>query len=247
MAGHSHWANIQHKKGAADAKRGKLFSKLARHIMIAARTGGGDPDMNLKLRYAIDKARAVSMPKDTIERNIKKGTGDLDGETFEELQYEGFGPGSVAILCDIVTDNRARTNNEVRKIFEKGGGNMAGPGSVAYLFERKGLFTVPDSAATEDQIMEITLEAGADDVRHEGDTFEITCDPTAFSDVQSALLKAGLKLDVAEITMIATTPAEADTETGQKVLRLMEALDDHDDVQSVYTNLDITEEMTAGM
>ncbi|HEY8503118.1 MAG TPA: YebC/PmpR family DNA-binding transcriptional regulator, partial [Gemmataceae bacterium] len=152
MAGHSHWANIQHKKGAADAKRGKLFSKLARHIMIAARAGG-DPESNLKLRYAIEKARAVSMPKDTIERSIKKGTGELAGEALEELQYEGFGPGGVAILCDVLTDNRNRTLGEVRKIFERGGGNMAGPGSTAYLFERKGFFSIPTSAIGEDELM----------------------------------------------------------------------------------------------
>lgn len=247
MAGHSHWANIQHKKGAADKKRGKLFSKLARNIMVAARAGGGDPGMNLKLRYAIDKARSVSMPKDTIERSIKKGTGELGADTFEELQYEGFGPGGVAIVCDCLTDKRTRTYGEIRTIYEKAGGTLGQPGSVAYMFARKGLFLVKAEGTSEELLMDLVLEAGADDLSREGNVFEITCEPTAFNEVSTALEKAGIKPESAELTMIPTTTADADTETGQRVLRIMETLDDHDDVQAVYTNLNITEEMLAGV
>src|SRR5688572_11745929 len=183
MSGHSHWATIKHKKAAIDAKRGKLWSKLSRAIIIAAKHGGGDPTMNLKLRYAIDKAREVSMPKDNIERAIKRGTGELEGQTFEEITYEGFGPGGVAIMIDILTDNRNRTNGEVRKIFEKGGGHMGGPGSVGYLFERKGFFSIDAAAMDEETLMGIALEAGADDLKKSGPVYEITCDPSAFSQV----------------------------------------------------------------
>src|SRR4051812_19696909 len=177
MAGHSHWANIQHKKGITDAKRGRLWSKLSRAIIIAARNGGGDPVMNLKLRYAIDKARKISMPKDNIERAIKRGVGALDGHTFDEINYEGFGPGGIAILCDIVTDNRARTNGEVRKIFERGGGNMGGAGCVGYLFERKGLITEDAALTDEDSLLSIILDAGADDLTRDDGLFEILCEP----------------------------------------------------------------------
>src|SRR5262245_6393667 len=193
MSGHSHWATIKHKKGATDAKRGKLWSKLSRAIIIAAKNGGGDPTMNLKLRYAIDKARAVSMPKDNIERAIKRGTGDLEGQVFEEITYEGYGPGNVAILVDILTDNRNRTNGEVRRIFEKGGGKMAGPGSVGYMFERKGVFNIAAAAMDEDSLMGIALDAGADDFKKSGDNYEITCDPAAFQQVQAALEKNNVK------------------------------------------------------
>src|SRR5712691_9122243 len=177
MSGHSHWATIKHKKGAADAKRGKMFSKLSRAIIIAARHGGGDPEMNLKLRYAIDKARAVSMPKDNIERAVKRGTGELEGLTLEEITYEGYGPGGVAILVEVLTDNRNRTTGEIRKIFERSGGKMGSAGSVAYLFERKGVFHVDSAATDEDTLMGLVLDAGADDLKGAGSTFEITCDP----------------------------------------------------------------------
>src|SRR5438477_3606995 len=186
MSGHSHWATIKHKKGAIDAKRGKLWSKLSRAIIIAAKHGGGDPNMNLKLRYAIDKAREVSMPKDNIERAIKRGTGELEGLQFEELTYEGFGPGGTAILVDILTDNRNRTNGEVRKIFERSGGKMGSSGNVAFLFERKGTFAIEAAAANEDKLMEIALEAGADDLKHAGTMFDITCDPSVFNQVREA-------------------------------------------------------------
>src|SRR4051812_35462508 len=183
MSGHSHWATIKHKKGAVDARRGKLWSKLARAIIIAARSGGGDPDMNLKLRYAIDKARAVSMPKDNIERAIKRGTGNLEGETYDEITYEGYGPGGAAVLVDITTDNRNRTNGEIKKIFEKGGGKIGTPGSVAWMFDRKGVILVDAAKTTEDQLMEVALDAGAQDITRAGDSFELTCDPTSFTAV----------------------------------------------------------------
>src|SRR5437870_274632 len=186
MSGHSHWATIKHKKGAIDAKRGKLWSKLSRAIIIAAKNGGGDPNMNLKLRYAIDKAREVSMPKDNIERAIKRGTGDMEGMVFEEVTYEGFAPGNLAVLVEVMTDNRNRTSGEVRKIFERGGGKMGSAGSVGFLFERRGLFVVPVTATDEESLMGLALEAGAEDVKQNGDFFEIICDPTTFTQVQDA-------------------------------------------------------------
>jgi YebC/PmpR family DNA-binding regulatory protein len=245
MSGHSHWAKIKRVKGAVDAKRGKLWSKLSREIIVAARHGGGDPAMNLKLRYAIDKAREVSMPKDNIDRAVKRGTGEIEGQTFEEISYEGYGPGGVALLVDVMTDNRNRTAGEVRKVFEKGGGKMASAGSVAYLFERKGVFVIPTSASDEDTLMGIALEAGADDIKRVGDTFEVTCDPGAFSHVKAALEAKKLTPLAAEINQIAKAPVDADAETGLKVLRLMDALDEHDDVQHVYSNLNVTDAMLA--
>jgi YebC/PmpR family DNA-binding regulatory protein len=184
MSGHSHWATIKHKKGAIDAKRGKLFSKLSRAIIIAARHGGGDPETNLKLRYAIDKARQVSMPKDNIERAVKRGTGELEGLTFEEVTYEGYGPGGVAILVEVLTDNRNRTTSEIRKIFERSGGKMGSAGCVAYLFERKGLFSIDAQATDEDALLSIALDAGADDLKRAGSTFDVTCDPSVFAQAE---------------------------------------------------------------
>ena len=245
MSGHSHWATIKHKKGATDATRGKLWSKLSRAIIIAARHGGGDPNMNLKLRYAIDKARKVSMPKDNIECAIKRGTGEVEGLTFEEITYEGFGPGGVAVLVEVLTDNRNRTNGEVRKIFERAGGNMGSAGSVGYLFERKGVFHIPAAGVDEDALLEKVLDAGADDLNRTGPSFEVTCDPTAFNKVREALEKAGLAVTDSELAQVAKAPVDADAETARKVLRLMEALDDHDDVQNVYSSLNMTEALMA--
>jgi len=244
MSGHSHWANISRHKGIVDAKRGKLFSKLSRYIIIAARNGGGDPDMNLKLRYAIDKARSVSMPKDNIEKAIKRGTGDIEGISFDEFNYEGYGPGGSAILVEVATDNRNRTNGEVKKLFERGGGNMGTPGCVAYLFDRKGLFVI-DAAKhpDEDSLMTIALEAGAEDMTREGENFEILCDPSNFSAVSAALKAASIETLEAEVKQIAKTQMEVDMETGRKIIRLIEALDDHDDVQNVYTNATLTGDM----
>src|SRR5947209_1466049 len=217
MAGHSHSSNIAVRKGKADAARGKLFSKLARAIIVAARNGGGDPDMNLKLRYAIDKARSVSMPKDTIDRAIKKGTGDLEGQIFEEITYEGYGPGGVAVMVDVLTDSRNRTSGEVRKIFERGGGNMGSAGCVGYLFERKGLLSVNAPGVDEDALMGIVLDAGADDLKNTGHGFDITCDPASFNKVQEALQAAHVPTVNAEITQIGKTGVDADEETAMKV------------------------------
>ncbi len=247
MSGHSHWATIKHKKGAVDAKRGKLWSKLSRAIIIAAKNGGGDPNMNLKLRYAIDKAREVSMPKDNIERAIKRGTGDVEGMVFEEITYEGFGPGGVAVLVDVLTDNRNRTNGEVRKIFERGGGNMGSAGCVGYLFERKGVFSVDAAGVDEDTLMGVALDAGADDMKRSGSTFDITCDPTHFNKVQEALQKAGVRAVHAEIAQVPKVPMDVDAETAKRVMRLMETLDDHDDVQHVFSSVNLTEEVLAEM
>jgi YebC/PmpR family DNA-binding regulatory protein len=245
MSGHSHWATIKHKKGAVDAKRGKHWSKLSRAIIIAARHGGGDPNMNLKLRYAIGKAREVSMPKDNIERAIKRGTGEVEGLTFDEITYEGFGPGGAAVLVEILTDNRNRTSGEIRKLFERGGGNMGGAGCVGYLFERKGLFHIPAEGVDEDSLLATVLDAGADDLRRTGPSFEIVCDPMAFNKVQEALQKAGLNVTDAELAQIPKTPMDVDAETAKRVVRLPEALDDHDDVQNVYSNINMTEEIMA--
>jgi YebC/PmpR family DNA-binding regulatory protein len=241
MSGHSHWATIKHKKGAIDAKRGKLWSKLSRAIIIAARHGGGDPTMNLKLRYAIDKARAVSMPKDNIERAIKRGTGEMEGQQFEELTYEGIGPGGVAVLVDVLTDNRNRTNGEVRKVFERHGGKMGSAGSVGYLFERKGVFGVPAAGMDEDTLMGIALDAGADDLKRAGDSFEITCDPASFNQVKEALEKNHVTPTLAEISQVPKSPRDVDPEAGVKVMRLLEAIDDHDDVQNVYSDMNMTD------
>jgi len=244
MAGHSHSANIAVRKGKQDALRAKLFSKLSRYIIVAARAGGGDPTTNLKLRYAIDKARAVSMPRDNIERAIKRGTGELDGIVMEELVYEGFGPGGTAIICDILTDNRNRTNGEVRKLFERGGGTMGGPGSVAYMFDRKGVFLIPASQTTEDALLNVVLEAGAEDLKRDGDSFEVTCEVTAFNAVQAALEAAGLKPETAEIQQVPKAMVSVDVEIGKKVARLLDLLDEYDDVQNVYCNANLTAEMT---
>jgi YebC/PmpR family DNA-binding regulatory protein len=247
MSGHSHWATIKHKKGAVDARRGKLWSKLSRAIIIAAKNGGGDPNMNLKLRYAIDKARQVSMPNDNIHRAIKRGTGEVEGMVFEEITYEGFGPGGVAVMVDVLTDNRNRTNGEVRKVFERGGGKMGSAGNVAHMFERKGVFTIAAEGVDEDSLMAIALDAGADDMQRDGPAFEITCDPASFNKVQEALQKNGVNATHSEITQLPKIPMDVDAEAAQKVLRLMEALDDHDDVQHVYSNLHLTPEVLAAL
>ncbi|HMP17771.1 MAG TPA: YebC/PmpR family DNA-binding transcriptional regulator, partial [Gemmatales bacterium] len=207
-------------------------------------SGGGDPDSNLKLRYAIDKARANSMPKENIERAIKKGTGELEGVNFDEITYEGYGAGGAAVLVDIATDNRNRTNGEIKKIFEKGGGKIGTPGTVAWLFERKGMILIEADKTSEEKLMEVALEAGADDIKLEERHFEIICDPSVFSSVQAALSAANIPMASSELIQIAKTPMEADLETQQKVAKLMELLDDHDDVQNVYTNLKITPEAT---
>ncbi|HEX4148244.1 MAG TPA: YebC/PmpR family DNA-binding transcriptional regulator [Pirellulales bacterium] len=245
MAGHSHWANISRKKSLIDNKRGKLWSKLSKGIIVAARMGGGDPDMNLRLRYAVDAARAISMPKDNITRAIKKGTGELEGGNLEEILYEGYGPGGVAVLCEILTDNRNRTAGEIRKVFELADGRLGESGCVAWMFDRKGLFEIPASKIEEDALMELALEAGADDVRRSGESFEVTCDPSVFQQVSEALAQAKLTPEVSEITRIPKNTVDLDAETARKVLKLMEKLDDQDDVQRVASNFNIPDEAMA--
>ena len=240
MAGHSHWANIARKKAVVDAKRGKLWSKLAKAIIVAAKHGGGDPDANLRLRYAIDAAKAVSMPKDNIQRAIKAGTGELKGGNLEESLYEGYAAGGVAVMCEILTDNKNRTAPEIRKIFEICDGKLGGTGCVAYLFERKGVIRLPQAACEEDQIMELALEAGAEDVSAADESWEITCDPSVMTDVIEAIKAAGLEPESNEVARIPTNTVDVeDVETARKVLNLMERLDDHDDVQSVAANFNI--------
>ncbi|HWB14745.1 MAG TPA: YebC/PmpR family DNA-binding transcriptional regulator [Pirellulales bacterium] len=247
MAGHSHWANIAHKKSLIDAKRGKLWSKLSKAIIVAAKMGGGDPEANLRLRYAIDAARAVSMPKDNINRAIKRGTGELDGGNLDEVLYEGYGPGGVAVLCEILTDNRNRTASEIRKVFELSGGKLGESGCVSWMFERKGVFLIPASQIEEDALMELALEAGADDVKRDGDLYEVTCDPGVFQQVSEALTARELKPETSKIDRIPTSTVDLDAEAGRNVLKLMERLDDHDDVQNVSSNFNIPEEAMAAL
>jgi YebC/PmpR family DNA-binding regulatory protein len=245
MSGHSHWAGIKHKKALVDAKRGKLWSRLAKAIILAAKMGGGDPDANLRLRYAIDDAKAVSMPKDNIQRAIKRGTGELDGGNLDEIMYEGYGAGGVAILCEVLTDNRNRTAGEIRKIFELSDGKLGGSGCVAWMFESKGLFLIPADAVEEEKLMEVALEAGADDVqRTDDDKFEVTCSPSIYGDVLKALTDAGITPEANQITRIAKNTVDInDVDAAQKVLRLIENLDDQDDVQSVAANFNIPNEI----
>jgi len=241
MAGHSHWAGIKHKKAAIDNKRGKLWSKLSKAIIVAARAGGSDVSMNLALRYAINDAKAVSMPKDNIERAIKKGTGEIEGGNFEEVIYEGYGPGGVAVLCDILTDNRNRTAPEVRKIFEIAGGKLGATGCVAWMFDRKGLLVIEKSQTDEEALLELALESGADDVKNEEDHFEVLCDVDAFTRVCEAIDAAGIKTEVREIARIPKETVDLDVEVAKKVLSMMDKLDDHDDVQSVAANFERAE------
>ena len=247
MSGHSHWAGIKHKKALVDAKRGKLWSRLAKAIIVAAKTGGGDIDMNIRLRAAIDAAKAVSMPKENIARAIKRGTGELDGGNLDEVLYEGYGPAGVAVLCEVLTDNRNRTAGEVRKIFELAGGKLGGTGCVAWMFDTKGFFLIAADKAEEDQLMELALEAGADDVKLSGENFEVICQPSAYEAVGKALTDAGIETDSREITRIPKDTVALDADTAQKVLRMMEKLDDHDDVQNVSANFDISEEVLAAI
>lgn len=243
MAGHSHWANIAHKKGRVDARKGKLFGKLSRAIIVAARRGGGDPDMNLPLRYAIDKARKNSMPKENIERAVQKGCGESDGDDYQELTYEGYGPGGVAVLCDALTENRNRTAGEVRKIFEVYGGNLGSTGCVSYLFERKGRFNVSRELADEDQLFELAVEAGADDVRLVGDAYEIVTAPDSFQQVAEALEARGIETTLAELTRIPCTTVEVNEADARRLLKLLEALEDNDDVQNVTANFNISDDV----
>jgi YebC/PmpR family DNA-binding regulatory protein len=245
MAGHSHAANIAARKGAVDAKRGKLFSKLCRAIYVAAKVGGGDPAANIRLRYAIDKARSYSCPKENIERSIKKATGELGAENFEEVLYEGYGPGGVAVMCTALTDNRNRTAGELRRMFDICGGNLGSSGSVGYLFNFKGIFTVEARHVAEDRLMEVALEAGADDLVHDGDYFEVTCDPKSFDAVRKALEDARVPVEESELGYLPTTTVELDTDNARKMLKLRDLLDENEDVQDVYSNEVLPEGVTA--
>jgi YebC/PmpR family DNA-binding regulatory protein len=243
MSGHSHWATIRRSKAANDAKRGKAWSKAARRIIVAAKTGGGNPDENIQLRYAVDEAKSVNMPNDTIKKAILKGTGELGAANYEQVVYEGYGPGGVAFIVDVLTDNRNRTAPEMRKIFERAGGQLGGTNCVAWMFEQKGSFTVSADKADEDALMEVALEGGADDVTRDGDVFEILCQVGAFNDVKKALAERGIEPESAEIAMMPTTSVAVGDDKAPQVLKLMEALEDHDDVQKVYANFDISEEL----
>jgi len=244
MSGHSHWAGIKHKKAANDAKRGKTWSKVARMIIVAAKNGGGDPSANLSLRYAIDKAKAANMPKDTIEKAIKKGTGDIEGVSFEEVLYEGYGPSGVAIMVDALTDNRNRTTPEVKRIFEKHGGSLGTSGCVNWMFNQKGLITVNTDNVDEEQLLEIALSAGASDMQTLGDVFEITCEPGVYEQLKKALQEKEIITEIAEISMVPQTTIEiSDEHTAGRIISLMEAFDDHDDVQNAYANFDIPDEI----
>lgn len=241
MAGHSHWAGIKHKKALVDAKRGKLWSKLAKAIIVAAKLGGGDPDANIRLRAAIDEAKAVSLPKENIQRAIKKGTGELDSEDLLELVYEGYGPGGVAVMAEALTDNRNRTAPEIRKIFEVCGGKLGASGCVAWKFEKKGMFLIPAGAKTEDELMELALEAGADDVAEaEEGMFEITCSPEAYEAVGKAIETAGIEPEATQLSLVASDNVDIDDpDVAAKIIKLVETLDDHDDIQSVSSNYNL--------
>jgi YebC/PmpR family DNA-binding regulatory protein len=243
MSGHSKWSSIKHKKGAADAKRGQLFSKLSRAIIVAARDGGPDPDANIALANAIEKARASSMPKDNIERAIARGTGaGPDGQGYEQIVYEGYAPGGVALIVEALTDNRNRTASEVRHLFAKHDGNLGASGAVAWLFERRGVVLADADAVDEDELMLAAAEGGADDVERDGSSFRVTCAQEALPAVRAALDAAGIAYDSADVTMLPkTTVAIEDEATAKKVLRLVDALEDNDDVQAVYANFDIPE------
>ena len=247
MSGHSKWATIKHKKAAVDARRGKVFTKLIRELTSAARMGGGDADMNPRLRTAVAAAKTANMPSDTIQRAIKKGTGELPGEIYEEITYEGYGAGGIAILVDVLTDNKNRTVAEIRHLFAKHGGNLGETGCVAWMFARKGLIALNTNQIDEDTLLELVLEAGGDDIKTEGDVYEIVTAPEAFEDVRSTLEQKGLTLDVAEVTMMPQNTVPVEGKQAEQVLRLMEALDDQDDVRKAHANFDISDEVMAAL
>jgi len=248
MSGHSHWAGIRYKKAAVDAKRGKIWSKLARMLIVAARAGGGDPSANLSLRYAIDKAKAANMPKDTIEKAIKRGTGELETVNFEEVLYEGYGPSGVAIMLEALTDNRNRTTPEIKRLFERHGGSLGTTGCVSWMFRKKGFITVATAEADEDQLLEIALAAGADDMQTTGEIYEITCAPAAYEKLKKTLKEKQIPTEVAEISMVPqNTVPVSDVPTAKKIISLMEEFEDHDDVQNSYANFDIPDEVMAGI
>ncbi|MEW5758293.1 MAG: YebC/PmpR family DNA-binding transcriptional regulator [Candidatus Omnitrophota bacterium] len=242
MSGHSKWASIKHKKGANDAKRGQLFTKVIKEITIAAKNGGGNPDTNPSLRAAITKAKEANMPSDNVERAIKRGTGELPGVVYETINYEGYGPKGVAIMVEVVTDNKNRASAEVRNIFSKKGGNLAGAGSVSWLFQKKGYILVPKSQVPEEELMNLVIDAGAEDFKTEGDNYEIITSPSDFDKVKDIIDKKGIKCEMGELTMLPSTTVKVTGGDAKQVLGLVEALEDHDDVQNVYANFDIPEE-----
>ena len=241
MAGHSHWARIKRAKAVTDARRGRNWSRLSRAVILAARQGGGDPTMNLTLRYAIDAAKDANMPKDTIERAIKKGTGELGGVEYAELVFEGYGPGGAAILCSALTDNRNRTAPEIKKIFEGRGGNLGAANCVSWLFTQRGVVIVAKSQADEDRLTDIGLQVGVDDIQPVGDeAFELTCDPSVFNELRAALEEAGVKPESAELSMVASSTVMLAGEQAERMVALIESLEEHDDVQSVYSNFEMS-------
>ena len=242
MSGHSKWATIKHKKGALDAKRGKIFTRLIKEITIAAKGGGGDPDGNPRLRTAILAAKAENMPAENIKRAIQRGTGELEGATYEEVTFEGYGPGGVAILVDVLTDNRNRAVSEIRHAFSKNGGNLGETGSVKFMFSKKGVIAVEKSAAAEDQLMSIVLEHGGEDLKDEGETWEIVTEPSAYEGVAEAVQAAGISTVMSEVTMLASTYTRLEGSMAAQMVRLLEALEDLDDVQNVHSNFDMDEE-----
>jgi len=248
MSGHSHWAGIKHKKAEVDAKRGKVWSKVARMIIVAAKSGGGDPDANLTLRYAIDKAKAVNMPRDTIEKAVKKGTGELGQVNFEQILYEGYGPHGVAIMVEVLTDNRHRTAPEIKRIFEKHGCSLGTTGCVNWMFHKKGLITVAVDKIDEDSLMEIALGTGADDMQNTGTVYEITCQPAVFEKLKQSLAEKNIPTELAEVSMMPdTTITVTDKETARKIISLMDDFEDNDDVQNTYANFDIPDDVMAAL
>lgn len=247
MAGHSKWANIRHRKGRQDAKRSKIWSKCSRAIIVAAKNGGGDPAMNLTLRYAIDEAKAANMPKDTIQKAIDKGSGDGDGNSYEEIRYEGYGPGGVAVMLDLLTDNRNRTASELRHLFDKYNGNLGATGCVAYMFEQKGEIYLEKSKIAEEALMDLALEAGAEDIADEDEAWYIVTGPAEYRAVREALEAAGLELDSAELSMIPDNTVAVTGGDVQKVLNFVEMIEDHDDVQKLHHNAEIDDEAIASL
>jgi YebC/PmpR family DNA-binding regulatory protein len=243
MSGHSKWATIKHKKGALDAKRGKIFTRLIKEIGIAAKNGGGDPDTNPRLRGAILAAKAENMPQDNIKRAIQRGTGELPGAVYEEFSLEGYGPGGVAVLLEINTDNRNRTVSEIRHAFGKNGGNMADAGAVSYMFHKKGEIVIPKTAAKEDDLMTVVLDAGAEDLRDDGDNWEVLSPPSAYEAVLEAVKKAGIEPTSSSVTMIPQNYIKLEGQAANTMIRLMEAFEDHDDVQNVHSNFDIDQKL----
>jgi len=247
MSGHSKWSTIKHKKGAADKKRAKIFTKLIKEITVAARMGGGDPMANPRLRHAIDSAKAQNMPKDNVDRAIKKGTGDMDGVNYEEIMYEGYGPGGVAVMVECLTDNKNRTIADVRYIFNKAGGNVGTDGCVAWMFDKKGVITISKENTDEETLMEVALDAGAEDIKDEGDSFDVLTAPEEFDVVKDAIDGAQITYEVAEISMVPQNTTAVSGKEAEQMIQFMEALDDCDDIQNFYTNADIPDEAFEAM